>query len=89
MKAPGHTHGTAAIENLDAWVDADVPAADILRALTINGARLLGIEASHAGIAPGMTADLIATPANPLEQIEALESVSFVMKLGVVYRDER
>ncbi len=36
-----------------------------------------------------MTADLIATLANPLEQIEALESVSFVMKRGVVYRDER
>ena len=89
MKAPGHTHGTAAIENLDAWTAADVPAADILRVLTINGARLLGIEASHAGISPGMAADIIATPTNPLEQIEALESVSFVMKSGVIYRDER
>ncbi len=89
MKAPGHTHGTAAIENLDAWTATDVPAVDILRALTINGARLLGIEASHAGIAPGMSADIIATPTNPLEQIEALESVSFVMKSGVTYRDAR
>ena len=88
MKTPSHTHGTAAIENLDAWTAADVPAADILRALTINGARLLGIEASHAGIAPGMTADLIATPANPLDRIEVLKSVSFVMKRGVVYRDD-
>ena len=89
MKTPSHTHGTAAIENLDAWTAADVPAADILRALTINGARLLGIEASHAGIAPSMTADLIATPANPLDRIEVLKSVSFVMKRGVVYRDDR
>jgi imidazolonepropionase-like amidohydrolase len=34
----------------------------------------------------GMFADLIATPENPLEKIETLKAVSFVMKNGEVVR---
>jgi imidazolonepropionase-like amidohydrolase len=37
-------------------------------------------------IAPGMAADIIATPGNPLENIQALKRVAFVMRNGVVHR---
>ncbi|MCZ6916611.1 MAG: amidohydrolase family protein [Gemmatimonadetes bacterium] len=88
MMAPGHTHGSAALENIDTWVDAGVPAADILRALTTNGARLLGVSGERGAVKPGMAADLIATADNPLERITTLKHVLFVMKDGVVYRSQ-
>ena len=37
-------------------------------------------------IAPGMTADIVATDENPLKNIKTMETVSFVMKDGVVYK---
>jgi imidazolonepropionase-like amidohydrolase len=36
-----------------------------------------------------MAADIIATPANPLENIQALRQVSFVMKGGRVVKTKR
>lgn len=39
---PGETRGTLAIDYIQSWVDAGVPATDILRAMTVNAARLLG-----------------------------------------------
>jgi len=39
-------------------------------------------------IAAGKRADLIAVPGNPLEDISVMEDVRFVMKLGVVYKQE-
>ena len=52
-------------------------------------ARLL-IEAGRDGlrgeIAVGMRADIIAVDGNPLENIEVMEHVSFVMKGGKVYK---
>ena len=37
-------------------------------------------------IAPGAYADLVAVPADPLQDVAALKSVSFVMKNGAVFR---
>jgi len=55
-----------------------------LQAATVNAAELLGQE-SLGRISEGSFADIIAVPANPLEDIRATESVSFVMKGGVVH----
>jgi imidazolonepropionase-like amidohydrolase len=38
-------------------------------------------------IAPGLLADLVAVPGNPLENIRVLEDVRFVMKGGQVYKN--
>lgn len=56
---------------------------DAIRTATLNAADLLGVT-DRGVIAAGMLADLVAVPGNPLEDIHALEHVSFVMKGGTV-----
>jgi imidazolonepropionase-like amidohydrolase len=80
------TRGTVALSYIDSFVEAGIPAAEILKIMTINAAQLLGIEKVRGSIAPGMSCDLIATEDNPLENIMTLKKVSFVMKNGVVYK---
>lgn len=60
---------------------------DAIRMATTNAADLVGIGDKTGAIRPGLWADLIAVEGNPLEEIRRLESVSFVMKAGMVYRD--
>ena len=78
-------HGTQARE-FELMVEYGMPAADVLKADLLNGARLLGWENEIGQLKPGFFADIIAVRGNPLENIAALKSVVFVMKNGVVYR---
>lgn len=80
------SRGTQALEYIDSFVEAGVPAPDILRAMTTHAARLLDVDKERGALVPGMAADLIAVPGNPLEDIDTLKSVSFVMKNGITYR---
>ncbi|HKG13381.1 MAG TPA: amidohydrolase family protein [Pyrinomonadaceae bacterium] len=84
-----YTRGTQAMMWVDSYVAAGLAPRDILKAMTTNAARLLGVEKERGAIAPGMYADIVATPADPLEDIGALKQVSFVMKHGAVVKDER
>ncbi|HOX19371.1 MAG TPA: amidohydrolase family protein [Gemmatimonadales bacterium] len=81
---PGITRGQDAITGIDPWVEAGVPAPAILRAMTTNGTRLLGVDDVRGTLRVGQYADLIATPDNPLTNIQTLKQVSFVMKNGKV-----
>jgi len=83
---PGETRGTLAIDYIQSWMDAGVPAVDTLRAMTVNAARLLGVDKERGFLKPGMAADIIATPENPLEDIRTLKRVSFVMKDGAIIK---
>lgn len=85
----GETRGTLAIGYIDSFVEAGVPNKDILRALTTYAARLLGVEKERGTLAPGMYADIIAVPENPLDNIQTLKQVSFVMKNGKVYKPNK
>jgi imidazolonepropionase-like amidohydrolase len=78
----GLTHGQMALGFLDSYVDAGISAKEILRIITANGARLLDVDKERGEIRPGLAADLVATPGNPLEDITALRSINFVMKEG-------
>lgn len=89
MRVPGETRGRTAIDYVDSFVEAGVPPDAILRAMTVDAAELLGIGAERGRLEPGMAADLVAMPRNPLEDIDALKEIGFVMRDGVVYRDER
>jgi imidazolonepropionase-like amidohydrolase len=59
-----------------------------LNAGTINAARLLGWSNRVGSIEAGKLADIVAVSGNPLEDIHATERVTFVMKGGVVYRQQ-
>jgi imidazolonepropionase-like amidohydrolase len=62
--------------------------ADVLKADLINGAKLLGWGEKIGQLKTGYFADVIAVKGNPLENLEALQKVSFVMKGGAVYRKD-
>jgi imidazolonepropionase-like amidohydrolase len=55
-------------------------------AATRNAADLLGRSAQVGSIQAGRFADIVAVPADPIAQPDALRHVAFVMKGGVVYR---
>jgi imidazolonepropionase-like amidohydrolase len=65
-----------------------VPNADILRAMTLNGYKIADIDKTRGPIKPGYFADLIAVPGNPLDDIDALKAVQFVMKDGEVFKKD-
>jgi imidazolonepropionase-like amidohydrolase len=83
---PGKTRGEVAIEFIETWKAAGVPARDILRAMTTNGFKVSETESTRGPIKVGLWADLIAVPGNPLESIDALRDVRFVMKNGMVFK---
>lgn len=82
----GHTRGTIAISFIDSFTEAAIPPRDILKIMTTNAAQLLGVEKQRGAIKIGMFADIIATPENPLDNINTLKKVSFVMKNGKVFK---
>jgi imidazolonepropionase-like amidohydrolase len=66
---------------------ANVPAAECLRIATVHAAELIGIEQKAGSIAPGKWADIIAVEGNPLEDMEAMLRIRWVMKGGEVLVD--
>ena len=82
----GWTRGELTLEFLKSYTDAGVPNEYILKMMTINAADLLDVNTG--AIKVGMIADLIAVEDNPLTDINALKSAHFVMKDGVVYKQE-
>jgi imidazolonepropionase-like amidohydrolase len=85
---PGKTRGEVAIEFIETWKAARIPNVDILRAMTVNGYKVSETERTRGPIKVGMFADLIAVPGNPLESIDALRDVKFVMKNGMVFKKD-
>jgi imidazolonepropionase-like amidohydrolase len=55
---------------------------------TINAAQLLGHDDTLGSVASGKFADLVAVPGNPLDDINVMSQVSFVMKAGVIYKQD-
>lgn len=79
---PGRTRADLMFDYLAVWRTAGVPPSDILRAMTSDAAELLRINKVRGSVAEGLSADLIAMPANPLDDIENLRKINFVMKDG-------
>ena len=83
---PGKTRGEVAIEFIETWKAAGIPALDILRAMTISGYKVSETENKRGPIKVGLAADLIALTGNPLQNIDAVRDVKFVMKDGAVFK---
>lgn len=80
-------HGTQARE-LELMVKYGMTPLAVLQADLLNGARLLGWSGEIGQLKPGFYADIIAVPGSPLDDITAVERVSFVMKGGMVARPQ-
>ena len=78
-------HGRNADEFL-LMVEHGMPAAEAIRAATVNAADLLGLSAEVGTLEPGKRADLIAVEGDPLRDVSVLQRVTFVMKDGVFYK---
>jgi imidazolonepropionase-like amidohydrolase len=81
-----YPHGLNARE-FGALVDHGMTPIDAIRSATIWAAELLG-AADRGSIEPGFVADLVGVRENPLENVRTFENVAFVMKNGVVYRND-
>jgi imidazolonepropionase-like amidohydrolase len=55
---------------------------------TLNAADLMGWTDKVGSLDPGKWADIIAIPGDPLADVRILQHVPFVMKAGVIYKDE-
>jgi len=84
--APGETRGTLSIAGIESFQEAGFTPAEILRTMTTSAAKLLGVDGQRGAIRPGMAADIVAVPGDPLADASVLRRVSFVMKDGKVIR---
>ena len=78
-------HGTNAQEAV-LMVEAGMSEMDVIVSATINAADLIDMSDSIGTIESGKFADLIAVDESPLEDIEELLDVDFVMKGGKIYK---
>ncbi|HEU5352180.1 MAG TPA: amidohydrolase family protein [Terracidiphilus sp.] len=63
-----------------------IPPAYALQMATIRAARLLGHDDELGSVTAGKLADLVTVPGNPLDDITLMSKIGFVMKAGVVYK---
>jgi imidazolonepropionase-like amidohydrolase len=85
---PGQTRGQASTATFVKLRQAGMSALDVIRAVTVNAAEMLGWGDRIGTIEPGKFADLVAVAGDPIADITELERVRFVMKDGQVVRNE-
>ncbi len=79
----------SSLKVLETWKAAEIPASYILQTMTINAAELLGIDNERGILESSYFADIIAVKKNPLDDIESIKTVHFVMKEGVIIRNDK
>jgi imidazolonepropionase-like amidohydrolase len=83
---PGKTRGQASIGAIVNLRAAGMPPLDVIRAITVNAAEMLGWQDRIGSVEPGKFADLVAVTGDPIADIT--EMVRFVMKNGEVVRND-
>ncbi|HKD47074.1 MAG TPA: amidohydrolase family protein [Rhizomicrobium sp.] len=78
-------HGTQGRE-FELMVKYGMTPVQVLQADYLNGAQILRWQGQIGELKPGYYADIVAVPGNPLDDITAVEHVSFVMKGGYVFK---
>jgi imidazolonepropionase-like amidohydrolase len=72
---------------MEAMQAAGMPAAQVLIAATSGNARIFRLS-DRGAIKPGLLADLVAVEGDPTRDVSAVRTVRFVMKGGVVVRND-
>ena len=80
-------HGDNAQE-FSLMVEGGMPPMEAIQSATSVAAKFLGIDDTHGTLEANKQADIVAVPGNPLDDITAMERVSFVMKAGIIYKHE-
>jgi len=83
-----YPHGRNA-EEFHLMVDLGMKPIDALKAGTSADADLLGMADKIGSLEAGKLADIVAVPGDPVENIRQTEHVFFVMKDGVIYKNEK
>jgi imidazolonepropionase-like amidohydrolase len=83
-----YAHGRNA-EEFHLMVDLGMKPIEALRSAALPDAELLAIQDKVGTLESGKLADVIAVPGDPVENIRQTEKVFFVMKEGVIYRNDR
>jgi imidazolonepropionase-like amidohydrolase len=60
-----------------------------LRSATMTAAEMLGMQEQIGSVEAGKFADIVAVAGNPLEDVNVLQKAKFVMKDGMIYKNER
>ena len=85
---PGKNRVGSNLEILKNWKAAGIPSSYVLQTMTIYAAELLGIDKRRGVLEKDYWADIIALKNNPIENIDAIKKVHFVMKGGEVIKKE-
>jgi imidazolonepropionase-like amidohydrolase len=74
---------------LELYVRAGIPAAQVLRMATLTSAQVIGADGERGVIAPGKLADLILVNGDPSARVADIRNVELVMKGGKLYDPAR
>jgi imidazolonepropionase-like amidohydrolase len=77
--------GFALHRELELYVEAGIPAPEVLRIATLGAARILGKEAILGTVAPGKLADFILVDGDPTTRISDIRRVTLTVKDGAVH----
>ena len=79
---------TATVAEAELYQKAGMTPLQALQAATIKPAAMLGIDKDVGRIVAGQYADIVAVTADPTKDVAALRTLDFVMKGGVIYRND-
>jgi imidazolonepropionase-like amidohydrolase len=68
--------------------EAGMPVLEAIRCATVNASELIGISDKAGTLEPGKWADIVAVEGDPVADVHVMGQVRFVMKEGVVYKNE-
>lgn len=77
-------HGENAKE-FEYMVEAGMPPLAAIRAATLNGATVMGLDRELGTLEVGKLADIVAVPGDPSKEISVMSKMQFVMRDGVTY----
>ena len=86
---PMSFHCQSTWREMDLWVnEIDIPAAETIRAATYWPSKMMKVADQWGTVTPGLYADIIAVRGDVMRYISLLQRVDFVMKGGVVYKQD-
>ena len=73
---------------LELYVEAGIPAIEVLKIATLDSARVTGVDRSKGSIEVGKDADLVLLDGNPVDDISAVRNTVLVLKGDTLYRPD-